>query len=58
MAEDTADEPAPDVSSDVSQDRQWSAVSSNYKGLGYNTTGNGTTYGVLGQVDSSDGYGL
>ncbi len=34
------------------------AVSSNYKVLGYNTTGSGTTYGVLGQVDSPDGYGL
>lgn len=33
-------------------------VSSNYKVLGYNQTGTGTTYGVLGQVDSADGFGL
>ena len=42
----------------VLNDTQTNAVSSNYKVLGYNQTGSGTTYGVLGQVDSSDGYGL
>jgi hypothetical protein len=42
----------------VLNDSQTNAVSSNYKVLGHNQTGSGTTYGVLGQVDSSDGYGL
>ena len=34
------------------------AVSQDYKVLGYNQTGSGTTYGVLGRVDSPSGYGL
>lgn len=34
------------------------AFSSNYKVLGYEQSGSGTTYGVLGQVDSADGFGL
>jgi hypothetical protein len=33
-------------------------VSQDYKVLGYNQTGSGTTYGVLGRVDSPTGYGL
>ena len=34
------------------------AGTADYKVLGYNTTSNGTTYGVMGKVDSSGGYGL
>lgn len=58
MSDDKADEPREVVSNAEKKDLQASAISSNFKILGYNTTGSGITYGVLGQVDSPDGYGL
>jgi hypothetical protein len=46
-----------DAQTGTNQAVETQAVSSNYKVLGHNKN-NGTTYGVLGQVDSADGYGL
>lgn len=55
-----SDEPQPDIDAQTERTAEidTQSVSSNYKVLGYNTTSSGTTYGVLGQVDSPDGFGL
>lgn len=56
---DSNDTPtAVDGASDRTADVSAQAFSSNYKVLGYQQSGSGETYGVLGQVDSAGGYGL